>query len=95
MQRIGLEFHRPGAEAAGIQRNAQSLLAGANVLEPRPRLILPQSRTSRRARQADQRGGVKGPFEERDVAQRFEQPYRTRITFEAPTARGQDNEGEV
>ena len=38
---------------------------------------------------------MKWAFEEGDVAQRLEQPYRGGVALEASTARGQDDEREV
>jgi len=95
VQRLRLELHRPRGEPASGQCDAQTLLCRANVLELRPRFVLPQSRAPRRAGETDQCRGVKWPFEERDVAQRLEQPYRARVALEPTAARGQDDEREV
>ena len=69
------------AETAGVERRLQEIFACRQIGQDGPGLILTPPAANRRADDAHQRGRMKRPLQERDVAERLPEPRRIRIAL--------------
>ena len=74
-----MQFQR--AEMAGVQRGLQQAFAFGEILENGAGLVLAAAAADRGADDADQRGRMKRPLDEGDVAEHLPEPRGIRIAF--------------
>ena len=73
----------------------QPLLGLAHGLDQVPRLILPPAPAQSRLDHADQGGGMEGPLQKADIAERAREPLGRRVALQAASAQSQDDQRKV
>ena len=87
------QFER--AEMSGVQRRLQQALAFGEIGQCGAGLILAAAAPDRGADDADQRGRMKRPLDEGDVAERMPEPGRVGITLGTAALMGQQHEWKI
>ena len=88
-----MQFER--AEMAGVQRGLQQAFAFGEILENGAGLVLPAPAPDRGADDADQRGRMKRPLDEGDVAEHLSEPCGVRIALGTAALMGQQHDRKI
>src|SRR4029077_21042964 len=85
----------PRAELPGLERGLQQLPAFGQIAKDRARLVLPAPSAHRGADDADERGRMKRPLEEVDVAERLPEPRGVRIALRTAALMRQQHDRKI
>ena len=88
-----MQFQR--TEMAGAERGLQQAFAFGEVGENGAGLVLAAAAADRGADNAHQRGRMKRPFDEGDVAQHLPEPHRVRIALRTAALMGQQHDRKI
>ena len=83
------------AEKAGVERRLQQIFACRQIGQDGPGLILTAPAANRGADDAHQRGRMKRPLQERDVAERLPEPRSIRIALWTATLMRQQHDRKI
>ena len=89
------QMQLPRAELPGLERGLQQVPAFGKVGKDRPRLILPAPSAHRGANDAHERGWMKRPLKEGDVAERLPEPRGVRIALRTAALMRQQHDRKI
>ncbi len=89
------QMQLPVAELPGLERGLQQLAAFGQIAKDRARLILPAPSAHRGADDADERGRMKRPLEEGDVAERLPDTRGVRIALRTAALMRQQHDRKI